>query len=241
MLVERDGGDKTCLRRVTNDGRVARIMELPLDFIPNPQFSSADAESSILAAMPSSDSQVKPTRVPSGLPPYLASLYSVSLLTREQERHLFRKFNYLKYKASKLRSQLDPSNPENEALVQIEELYESAQSVKNHILQANLRLVVSIAKRHVGQGHDFFELVSDGNISLMRAIDKFDFARGFKMSTYASWAIMRNFARTIPHEQQQRDRFRTGHDEFFNASEERRSNQHDLEMPSGNENHRFAR
>jgi len=228
-LAQRYRSKKTSISRVINEIRVGRIMELPLDFIPNPQFSGADADSIILAEIRSADTQVTATRVPSGLSPYLASLYRVPLLTREQEGHLFRQFNYLKYKASKRRSQLDPSHAETEALDQIERLYEAALTVKNYILQANLRLVVSIAKRYVIQGDSFFELVSDGNISLMRAIDKFDFARGYKISTYASWAIMRNFARTIPYELRQRDRFRTSHDEIFNASEERRSNEHDLE------------
>ena len=89
-------------------------------------------------------------------------------------------------------------------------------------MRANLRLVVSIAKRHVGQGDNFFELVSDGNMSLIRAVEKFDFARGNKFSTYASWAIMKNFARTIPDEHRHRDRFRTSHSEMFSSTEERR-------------------
>jgi RNA polymerase primary sigma factor/RNA polymerase sigma factor len=87
-----------------------------------------------------------------------------------------------------------------------------------------LRLVVSIAKRHVGPSENFFELVSDGNISLIRAVEKFDFSRGFKFSTYASWAIMKNFARSIPNELKQRERFRTSYDEMFNATEESRAN-----------------
>jgi DNA-directed RNA polymerase sigma subunit (sigma70/sigma32) len=59
---------------------------------------------------------------------------------------------------------------------EIERLYDEAVKVKNQIVQANLRLVVSIAKRHVGSSDDFFELVSDGNMSLIRAVEKFDFA-----------------------------------------------------------------
>ena len=92
---------------------------------------------------------------------------------------------------------------------QIERLYEEAVATKNQIIRANLRLVVSIAKRHVGPAENFFELVSDGNMSLMRAVEKFDYARGYKFSTYASWAIMKNFARTIPDAHRHRDRFRT--------------------------------
>ena len=64
--------------------------------------------------------------------------------------------------------------------------------MKNQIIRSNLRLVVSIAKRHVGPSNNFFELVSDGNMSLIRAVEKFDYSRGNKFSTYASWAIMKN-------------------------------------------------
>jgi RNA polymerase primary sigma factor/RNA polymerase sigma factor len=71
---------------------------------------------------------------------------------------------------------------------------------------------------------NFFELVSDGNVSLLRAVEKFDYARGNKFSTYASWAIMKNFARTIPGEYRQRDRFRTSYDELFAATQEERGN-----------------
>ena len=78
-------------------------MELPLDFIPNPRFARKGADKAILGPMPESDTPTKKARRPSGLPPYLASLYEMPLLTREQEAHLFRKYNYLKYKAAKLR------------------------------------------------------------------------------------------------------------------------------------------
>ena len=107
---------------------------------------------------------------------------------------------------------------------EIENLHEQAMVTKSLLVRANLRLVVSIAKRHVGPQDNFFELVSDGNTSLMRAVEKFDFSRGFKFSTYASWAIMKNFARSIPNELKHRDRFRTSSDELFAATEERRTN-----------------
>jgi RNA polymerase primary sigma factor/RNA polymerase sigma factor len=82
--------------------------------------------------------------------------------------------------------------------------------------------VVSIAKRYVGRAADFFELVSDGNMSLLRAAEKFDVLRGNKFSTYASWAIMKNFARTIPVALRHQDRFRTDHSEVFDATEDMR-------------------
>jgi RNA polymerase primary sigma factor/RNA polymerase sigma factor len=107
---------------------------------------------------------------------------------------------------------------------EIDELYEAAVRVKNRIVQSNLRLVVSIAKRHVASSDDFFALVSDGNMSLIRAVEKFDYSRGNKFSTYASWAIMKNYARTIPSEFKHRDRFRTTAEELFFTQQDDRVN-----------------
>ena len=221
-LTKQFGRTKTTIYRVINEVRAARIMELPLDYIPNSRFSRKGADKAILGPMPDIDMPTKKARRPSGLPPYLASLYEMPLLTREQEAHLFRKYNYVKYKASKLREQLDPAQPKSSLMDEIEKLQQQTVATKNEIARANLRLVVSIAKRHVTPDQNFFELVSDGNMSLLRAVEKFDFARGNKFSTYASWAIMKNFARTIPGEFKHRDRFRTSQDELFAATQEHR-------------------
>ncbi|MBI2826341.1 MAG: sigma-70 family RNA polymerase sigma factor [Planctomycetia bacterium] len=217
---------KTSIYRVINEMRALRIMDLPLDYIDNPLFGKAQAERVALGTMPESPPAPKKPRLPSGLPTYLASLYEVPLLTREQEVHLFRKLNFLKYRASKLRGSLDPHRARSSVMDQIERDYEDAVTTKNQIIRANLRLVVSIAKRHVGPGDNFFELVSDGNMSLIRAAEKFDFARGNKFSTYASWAIMKNFARTIPDELRHKDRFRTSTSEMFSATQDGRTDQY---------------
>jgi len=217
---------KTSIYRVVHEMRALRIMELPLDFIDNPLFAKPNAERVILGPAPESPPPPKKPRLPSGLPTYLASLYEVPLLTREQEVYLFRKMNYLKYRASKLRATLDPQRARSVVMDQIERSYEEAIATKNQIVRANLRLVVSIAKRHVAPTDNFFELVSDGNMSLIRAAEKFDFARGNKFSTYASWAIMKNFARTIPDELRHRDRYRTSTSEMFSATEDGRSDQY---------------
>ncbi len=224
---------KASIYRIVNEVRARRILDLPLDFIPNPDFdairTAPPRDREVLGPAPPLDAPTKKGRLPSGLPPYLASLYEVPLLTREQEVHLFRKMNYLKYKASHLRGQLEPMRPKTALMDQIERLYDESVSVKNEIVSANLRLVVSIAKRHVGPSENFFELVSDGNMSLIRAVEKFDFARGNKFSTYASWAIMKNFARTIPDEHRYRDRFRTSQSEMFSSTEDARSDQFEQE------------
>jgi RNA polymerase primary sigma factor/RNA polymerase sigma factor len=221
-LVERYHRTHTSIYRVVNEMRAKRLRELPLDHIYNEEFERPGAEGWILGPMPDNDASGRPPRIPGGLPSYLAALYEVPLLTREQEYHLFRKFNYLKFQADRLRKQLRPARASSALMNRIEQLYADAIQTKNQIVQANLRLVVSIAKRHVSGSDDFFALVSDGNMSLIRAVEKFDYARGNKFSTYASWAIMRNYARTIPDEFKHRDRFRTSQEEAFAAQQDER-------------------
>ncbi|MGA2034912.1 MAG: sigma-70 family RNA polymerase sigma factor, partial [Thermoguttaceae bacterium] len=232
-LAKRFCRTRASIYRIVGEMRAQRLFELPLDYIPNENFARIlrlqKQERVVLGPLPASQEAVKKPRLPSGLPPYLVSLYEVPLLNRTQEAHLFRKMNYLKFKAGKLREQLDRAQPKSSLMEQIERYYDDVVATKNQIIRANLRLVVSIAKRHVGPAESFFELVSDGNMSLMRAVEKFDFARGFKFSTYASWAIMKNFARTIPDEHRHRDRFRTSYAEMFTAEEDARSDQFEQE------------
>lgn len=221
---------RTTVYRVINEVRANLIMELPLDFMDNPEFHRKSAYKKIVESpMPMPEKATRKTRAPAGLPRYLASLYENALLTREQEGYLFRKYNFLKCRASKLRQKLDPSSARSSDMDEIERLYDEAVKVKNKIVKSNLRLVVSIAKRHVSAADDFFQLVSDGNMSLIRAVEKFDYARGNKFSTYASWAIMKNFARTIPDEFKQKDRFRPTSEELFLSREDQRTDRYLLE------------
>jgi len=217
---------KASIYRVILSRRAAHVKQLPLDHIPNALFPRSSAEKVVNEPFPGADEPVKRVRRPAGLPAYLASLYEVPLLTREQEVWLFRKFNYLKYKATKLREQLDVERPAARLMDQIEKLYEEIVEIKNRIVRANLRLVVSIAKRRVSPGDGFFDLVSDGNMSLIRAVEKFDYARGNKFSTYASWAIMKNYARTIPDEHKRRDRFRAADMELLQSAADRREDEY---------------
>ena len=224
---------KTAIYRVLAEVRARRVLELPLQYIPNEQFCRAESSESlqreILAPMPEGNTVSRKPRDLDELPHYLASLYDIPLLTREQEAHLFRKMNYLKYRASRIRDSLESARPSRRRVDQIETLYEDAMAVKNLVVRANLRLVVSVAKRFVSPTMPFFDLISDGNMSVIRAVDKFDFARGNKFSTYASWALMKNFARTIPMEHRQHDRYRTSYDELFEATPDFRTDQHQQE------------
>ncbi len=217
---------KRSIDEIIAEMRATRIMALPLKYVPSDEFlrvRSKKSEQIVLGPMPEAEIPMKKPRLPSHPSAYLAGLYEVPLLTPRQEVHLFRKMNYLKYKASRLRTKLDMARPKRQLMNQIERLYEEAVATRNHIIRANLRLVVSIARQYVRPGQDFFEMVSDGNVSLMRAVDRFDHSRGYKFSTYASWAIMTNFRRTVPHQHRNQRRFPTGHAGLCAAAEDRRS------------------
>jgi RNA polymerase sigma factor (sigma-70 family) len=222
---------RSSIYRLINEQRAHRLLEVKLDHIPHPSFDDPAMADEILGPPPKPLDPRTPrkAKAPKGLPPYLASLYEVPLLGREEELHLFRKMNYLKHRAIKLREQLDPMRTRSSDLDEIERFQEEALAIKNQLIRANLRLVVSIAKRHMGPSNNFFELISDGNMSLIRAVEKFDFSRGNKFSTYASWAIMKNFARTIPEENYRRDRFVTGHEEMFESAADNRTDEHEYE------------
>lgn len=233
---------RTSMYRVINEVRAQRLLEQPLDYIYNPEFDDSKKEAVILGPMPDLqgyNAKKGEMRIPKDVPPELAACYQVPLLNKEQEQHLFRKMNYLKHKASRIRQELckegegttctvDPSRVRITKLQQIEDLTAEANKIKDLLINANMRLVVSIAKKHVRDGENIFELMSDGNMSLIRAVEKFDYGRNFKFSTYASWAIMKNFARSIPDEKHRRERFVTGHEEVFEAAPDLRSDEGEI-------------
>lgn len=221
---------RTSIYRIVGEERAEQLFEHPIDFMDSPDFYKSDAERTILGPPPEIDKKGTRVKPPPGLPPYLASLYSIPLLTREEEVYYFRKMNYLKQKARKLRDRIDRLRPRAKDLDQLETFVSQAVEIKNFLIRSNLRLVVSIAKRHMTPSTNFFEMVSDGNMSLIRAIEKFDYTKGNKFSTYATWAIMKNYARSIPAEYTLLDRFRTGSDEVFQSSKESRGSQFEEEL-----------
>jgi len=233
-LAARFGQPVAWVYRIITQMRARELKGRTIEYVRHPDFASPDADERILnhpaALNPYRADLPAPRHIPADLPPYLQQLFRLPLLTKEGEAALFCKLNYLKYKADRLRQEADPETVTAAELDRIERLLEEAQRVKNQITQANLRLVVSIAKRHMAAGLDFFELISDGNMSLMRAVDKFDFGRGFKFSTYASWAVMRNYARMVPERRHHLDRYQTGRDELLENVAEPPRDEHDDEQ-----------
>ena len=223
-LAEKCRRTRGSVYRIVNEMRARQLLKRPINYVYNEEFDAPDADRLILGvklqAKPGpKDGKVKRVpKPPADLPPYLRALYDVPLLDAETERDMFRRYNYLKFEADKLRNRIDIDRVRTSQLKMVETLLVRANGVKNRIIRANLRLVVSIAKKHIGGAQTLFELISDGNVSLMRAVEKFDYFRGFRFSTYASWAIMRNFARSVPRERYLLDRFATGHDEVLDIA-----------------------
>lgn len=229
-LATRYGRTRTSIYRIISEIRATKLLATPVEFMDSPEFHVANAEAAILTEAPAIDRKQTKQRIPPGLPPYLASLYNIPLLTREEEVYYFRKMNYLKFRASELQKDLDPRGGKPKLMDQIEELVHQSLEVKNLLIRCNLRLVVSIAKKHIKPSTNFFEMVSDGNMSLIRAIEKFDYTKGNKFSTYASWAIMKNFARSLPAESTRQDRYRTGQDLLFQSSFDEKTDQYEQEL-----------
>jgi RNA polymerase primary sigma factor len=243
-LARRFQRTRTSVYRVINEVRANRLLAQPLDCMPHASFDDPAAEAEIVGPMPGQDDfeeSRRQLRVPKDAPPELAPLYEMPLLAREQEAHLFRKMNFLKHKAAKLREGLDPAHARTQELDRIEELMDEANRVKELLISCNMRLVVSIAKRHAAQTDNFFELLSDGNMSLIRAVEKFDYSRGNKFSTYASWAIMKNFARSIPEEKHRRERYVTGHEDVFEVAPDTRTDEQEWIASAEQASHKVNR
>lgn len=197
-VAERWGRPVESIRDVHLHGRARGILFRRLKVIHNDEFETARSRKVIMDAPELSLQREGKTASASDLPVYLKGIAGAPLLTREEEVAFFRKYNYLKFLAAHLGERLDPKNPSPALMDRIEKRLGEAHKVRERLVRSNLRLVVSIARRHHGRKTDFFSLVSDGNMALLDAIEAFDYARGNRFSTYAGWAIIRRFARTVP-------------------------------------------
>ncbi|MCG3181723.1 MAG: RNA polymerase sigma factor RpoD [Phycisphaerae bacterium] len=200
-LAERFNCSPSTIYRAICQVRFEELRNRRPKWIHAAEFDLADAALNILQT-PIADPPAQATPAPAGaddLLPYLRDLWGGELLSADQERGLFRRYNYLKCLTGRAIDELEASGlTSGRRLDAIEQWLDWAGQVRDRLIRANLRLVVSIAKKHHGPLTQLTDLISDGNMVLMRAIEKFDYMRGQKFSTYCSWAIMKHFARAIP-------------------------------------------
>jgi len=202
-LMKQFNRSKSSIYRIINRRRAKALLARKIEFIASDEFLEKNAGEKILGKPvsglePTARKSVEPFELAVGsLPEYLQTLNHVPVFNREREVELFRRYNYLKYSACQIRAGMKPTHASSAELSQIEDYLAEAEDVKRKIIEANLRLVVSVARKHTS-GANLLDLVSEGNISLMRAVEKFNYTRGFRFATYASWAIAKDFARKIP-------------------------------------------
>jgi RNA polymerase primary sigma factor len=129
---------------------------------------------------------------------YLKQIGKVALLTAEREVALAGRIEAGLYAAERLHRAQDSTEELSPRLRRdLCWIVGDGQRAKNHLLEANLRLVVSLAKRYTGRGLPFLDLIQEGNLGLIRAVEKFDYTKGFKFSTYATWWIRQAITRAM--------------------------------------------
>ncbi|MGL6074708.1 MAG: sigma-70 family RNA polymerase sigma factor [Fimbriiglobus sp.] len=231
-LIEKNyGRTRSTIHNVINEVRAEKLLAAPVEYIHSAEFDDMSKWDEMLGAMPNEDEffgKLRTMRAPKDVDSHMAYLYERPLLTREQEAHLFRKMNYLKFKLNELRKKIDPSRVRAQDLQLIEEYETDIKQTRDLLIECNQRLVHNLATKHLQPGQNLDELKSDANISVMRAVEKFDYSRGNKFSTYATWAVMKNFARSIPDENTRKQRYLTGTDELFDGKQDFRTDEQEV-------------
>jgi len=126
---------------------------------------------------------------------YLKEMARVPLLNTEEEVGLARRLEAGNAARAELARQ--NGNLADEARQVLEAIIEDGKAARDHLIKANTRLVVSIAKKYMGRGVHFLDLIQEGNLGLMKAVEKFDYTRGYRFSTYATWWIRQTITRAI--------------------------------------------
>jgi len=215
-LMRQFGRSKSSIYRIVNQRRAKELLARKIEFVASDEFLQEGAKENILGkpissavllrkseaagASPKAGRSDEPFELAgtSLLPEYLQTLKDTPVLNREREVELFRRYNYLKFLAHKTRAEIRPNRVSSILLKQVEGYLAEAESVKKMIIEANLRLVVSVAIRHAGTGANLMDLVSRGNLSLVEEVEKFDYTKGYRFGSRASWAIVKGYARRIP-------------------------------------------
>ena len=159
------------------------------------------------------------------------------LLTFEGEQFLFKRLNFLRFRANALQVTLPPRKPPRKTLKEIQRLLNEAEETRSQIVHANLRLVTSIARRIAPTPDDFDEFVAEANTILVNAIDKFDFSRGYRFSTYATHAIQRHLYRYINRAGKRRQRETASQDSIIAAEQPADREDGPVHVGLGHSNH----
>ena len=187
----------TTLRKSDTD---AALPASPIKFIPNDGFDDTvesdfeDIDFELYVAEEQAPASLDASRVEASL---LNPLQESHLLTFEGEQLLFKQLNFLRFRANAIQAGLNLKRPSTKKLKEVHRLVREAEEVREELAKANLRLVVSVAGKVSISRDEFDEFVAEGNGILLYAIDKFDYSRGYRFSTYLTHAVQRHLYRLI--------------------------------------------
>jgi RNA polymerase sigma factor (sigma-70 family) len=201
-LMSRFGRSKSSIYRIINQQRARALLARKIEFVASDKFLEENARQKFLAKpvgleKPLSSKSIEPLDLAgkSLLPEYLQALRDTPVLNREREVELFRRYNYLKYLASVTRAGMKPAQVHSDRLNEIENYLAEAEAIKKTIIEANLRLVVSVAGKHAAGEVNFQDLVSKGNFALIKTVEEFDYTRGIRFGKTASLNIAKEYAK----------------------------------------------
>jgi RNA polymerase primary sigma factor len=176
------------------------LVDPDIHFIPNDDFQSAtedDFDAIDFDLYSAEDGRSESVDREQAAETFLTAVDQSRLLTFEGEQFLFKRLNFLRFRANAIQVTLPERRPPRKKLREIARLLDDAAQTREEIARANLRLVLSIARKHSSGQAECDEFVSEANAILMNAIDKFDFSRGYRFSTYATHALQRHLFRVI--------------------------------------------
>lgn len=201
-LKSRFGLSRSSVYRLINQQRAKILLAKKIEFVSSDEFLDENAKEKFLAKplgieKPPPVKTIEPLELAdkSLLPEYLKALRNTPVLNRQREIELFRRYNYLKYLAYETRAGIKPTHVHSDRLEKIEHYLAEAEAIKKIIIEANLRLVVSIAGKHAAGEATFQDLVSKGNLALIKTVEEFDYTRSIRFGKTASLNIAKEYAK----------------------------------------------
>ncbi|MFZ0322695.1 MAG: RNA polymerase sigma factor [Actinomycetes bacterium] len=183
---------------VADDGMPVSDEEIAAELAKAEKEATEETEGFVISHVDESDEPVQQVQVAGAtadpVKDYLKQIGKVALLNAEQEVELAKRIEAGLFAEERLHS---GEKLANKLRAELEWIAEDGRRAKNHLLEANLRLVVSLAKRYTGRGMLFLDLIQEGNLGLIRAVEKFDYTKGYKFSTYATWWIRQAITRAM--------------------------------------------
>jgi len=221
-LARRHSRTPSAVYEILRIARARKLLARRIAYVPHPLFESRAADQEILGlnvVQEPSPGDLAPKGLDVEKPStQTCSIYGPPPLYREEETQLFLRYNYLKFKAARLQAQLAVGYAPQRTMDEMDRFLAQAERIRDRLVHAYLRLVVAVARRHEGKNAPLHDLVSEGNVCLLRAMDKFDVARGNRFSTYLTWSLLKTYARTIPEANQASASFVTGHEGLLEAA-----------------------